>query len=289
MNKNIIVFVIGFLSISLLAGCGDGFSTAPDGLRFKIHSRSGKTALPVEGEIVRVHYTITSSSDSIIYNTYSNLGREDRIKMRSSKHKGGDIYAALAMMAPGDSMSFLINADSFFIKIRNEEVPPFVAKGSDLKFTVKTVDILSEKQLKEIENKEKLERWNAEIDDMLNYGKSHGLVLTTLDNSVKWAKRQETQGKPVVAGSVVKFHFSGALLDDTEFVNTYALGKPASVKVGETQMEPAVLSELLLLMKEGEKAVFLLPFDLGFGAKGVGNLIPPYATLVYEINIVSVD
>jgi FKBP-type peptidyl-prolyl cis-trans isomerase len=41
-------------------------------------------------------------------------------------------------------------------------------------------------------------------------------------------------------------------------------------------------------MKDGDKATFILPYDLAFGAKGVEAMIPPYSTLVYELNILNV-
>ena len=46
---------------------------------------------------------------------------------------------------------------------------------------------------------------------------------------------------------------------------------------------------MLIKMNQGDKATFILPYDLGFGAKGAEGVIPPFATLVYKINILKVE
>ena len=77
-------------------------------------------------------------------------------------------------------------------------------------------------------------------------------------------------------------------MDGNEFYNSYTAGQAQTVKVSRTQFQPIGMYEMLIKMKDGDKATFILPYDLAFGAKGVEAMIPPYSTLVYELNILNV-
>ncbi len=280
--------------IVILAGLSacNNYSKTENGLRFKFLKRSNKIALPVVGEYLQCFYSITNSEDSVVYSNFNRT--PDRILLVAPTHKGGDIMEALSIMAEGDSAQFLINADSFFFKTRLEtELPFYIKRGSDLKFIIKMDKKLNKFQVDSAVNAEKIIRWQAEAENILAYAKRKGLTME-LDSStgirVQYhAKASSDTAKAIHENSTVKFHFIGKLFDDTEFYNTYTMGQPQIVRVTKEQFQPIGMYDMLLKMKEGEKATFILPYDLGFGAKGVDLMIPPFSTLVYEINILKVE
>lgn len=287
INPVLLVLVAGSLMIS---ACNK-YSKTESGLRYKFLKRSENKSLPVEGDYLQCYYSITNAEDSIIYSIFGQT--PDRILLVKPTHKGGDIMEALSIMSEGDSAQFLINADSFYLKTRMEpELPSYVKAGTDLKFIIKMDRRLTKYQVDSLVNVDKIRRWNEEIDNINKYIKKTGLVVnldTVSGIRVQFHKTMPDTAVKISDGKVVQFHFIGKLMDGTEFYNTYTMGKPQTVRVSKEQFQPIGMYEMLIKMREGEKATFILPYDLAYGAKGVEGMIPPFSTLIYEINILKVE
>jgi FKBP-type peptidyl-prolyl cis-trans isomerase len=100
---------------------------------------------------------------------------------------------------------------------------------------------------------------------------------------------QEGTGDRVVkAGDTVSVQYTGKLEDGTKFDSSYDHGgQPFSFTVGAGQVIKG-WDEGLLGAKVGEKRTLTIPSDLGYGANGAGAAIPPNATLIFDIEIVSI-
>jgi FKBP-type peptidyl-prolyl cis-trans isomerase len=281
-----------YLMIVLLvtAGCNN-YSKTESGLRYKFLKRSEKKNLPVEGNYLQCYYSITNSEDSVVWSIFGKT--PDRILLTKPTHKGGDIMEALSIMAEGDSAQFLINADSFYLKTRMEnELPSYIKPGSDLKFVIKMDRKLTKFQVDSLINVEKIKRWNEEIVNINNFVKKNSMVVS-LDTLTgirsQFFKTMPDTATKITDGKVAQFHFIGKLMDGTEFYNSYTMGKPQTIRVSKEQFQPIGMYEMLIRMRQGEKATFILPYDLAFGADGYEGMIPPYSTLIYEINILKVE
>lgn len=89
-------------------------------------------------------------------------------------------------------------------------------------------------------------------------------------------------------GQTVAVHYRGRLLDGTPIDESYSRGKgPLIFHVGEGRVI-AGWDEAVLEMTEGEKRTIIIPHWLGYGEKGLRGLIPPSATLVYEIELLEI-
>lgn len=84
----------------------------------------------------------------------------------------------------------------------------------------------------------------------------------------------------------VTVHYSGKLLDGTEFDNTRKRGRPASFAISRVIEGWA---EGLQLMTEGSKYQFIVPPDLAYGDKGVSGIVGPQATLVFDVELLKVE
>jgi FKBP-type peptidyl-prolyl cis-trans isomerase len=274
----------------LTAGCNN-YSKTESGLRYKFLHRSDKKNLPVEGNYLQCYYSITNSEDSVVLSIFGKT--PDRIILTKPTHNGGDIMEALSIMSEGDSAQFLINADSFYLKTRMDaELPSYIKPGTDLKFVIKMDRKLTKFQVDSLVNTEKIKRWNDEIVSINKYVKKNGLIVnidTLTGLRSQFYKTMPDTATKISDGRVVQFHFIGKLMDGTEFYNTYTMGQPQTIKVSREQFQPIGMYEMLIKMREGEKATFILPYDLAFGAKGVEGMIPEYSTLVYELNILKVE
>ena len=94
-----------------------------------------------------------------------------------------------------------------------------------------------------------------------------------------------TGGKSPSATSEVTVHYSGKLIDGTEFDSSYKRGEPATFPLNG--VIPG-WTEGLQLMKEGDKWTFFIPQQLGYGSQGAGGAIPPFSTLVFDVELIKV-
>lgn len=94
---------------------------------------------------------------------------------------------------------------------------------------------------------------------------------------------KEGIGKQPIIGDTIDVNYISRLLNSKVYDKSEAT---TEFTVGN--IVPAGLDEGIALLKEGSKAVFLLPSSIGFGEKGMGAVVPPNAVLVYEIELVKV-
>ena len=97
---------------------------------------------------------------------------------------------------------------------------------------------------------------------------------------------KEGTGASPKATSTVKTQCRGSLIDGTEFFSTYEGKEPATFPVNEVIKGWA---EVLPLMKVGSKWQVVVPAELAYGEKGAGAKIGPNSTLIFEIELVSIE
>ncbi|GIJ95739.1 peptidyl-prolyl cis-trans isomerase [Capnocytophaga stomatis] len=94
-------------------------------------------------------------------------------------------------------------------------------------------------------------------------------------------------GKQAQAGDEVAVHYTGMLLDKTVFDSSYRRNQPLNFTVGVGQVIEG-WDEGILLLREGDKARFVIPADLAYGSRGAGGIIPPNAPLIFDVELVKV-
>lgn len=114
-------------------------------------------------------------------------------------------------------------------------------------------------------------------------GKKEGVVTTA--SGLQYQVLSEGNGKQPKATDNVTCHYEGSLIDGTVFDSSYKRGEPATFGL---QQVIAGWTEGLQLMKEGSKFRFFIPYMLGYGASGAGQSIPPYATLIFDVELIKV-
>lgn len=91
--------------------------------------------------------------------------------------------------------------------------------------------------------------------------------------------------KPTPTDTVI-CHYEGRLIDGTVFDSSYRRGEPASFPL---QGVIRGWTEGLQLMSIGSKFRFFIPFDLAYGAQGAGGSIPPYAALIFDVELIGIE
>ena len=113
--------------------------------------------------------------------------------------------------------------------------------------------------------------------------KRDGVVQTK--SGLQYEVLAEGNGKSPKAKDTVRCHYEGRLLDGTVFDSSYKRGEPADF--GLNQVIPG-WTEGVQLMKEGARFRFHIPYLLAYGERGAGASIPPYSTLVFDVELIKV-
>ncbi|MBC3846921.1 peptidylprolyl isomerase [Winogradskyella echinorum] len=98
---------------------------------------------------------------------------------------------------------------------------------------------------------------------------------------------QKGNGQKAEKGNMVSVHYKGQLADGTVFDSSYKRNSPLDFQVGVGQVIPG-WDEGICLLNVGDKARLVIPSDLGYGSAGAGGVIPPNATLVFDVELMDV-
>ena len=109
--------------------------------------------------------------------------------------------------------------------------------------------------------------------------------VITLPSGLQYQVLREGNGKKPKATDSVRCHYEGMLIDGTLFDSSIQRGEPATFPLNAVI---AGWTEGLQLMQEGAKFRFFIPYQLGYGERGAGGSIPPFAALVFDVELLEV-
>jgi FKBP-type peptidyl-prolyl cis-trans isomerase len=105
---------------------------------------------------------------------------------------------------------------------------------------------------------------------------------------VKIAVLRPGKGPGAVGGDTISLHYKGSLTNGKKFDSSYDRNEPFPVTLGRSSVIPGFTMGLLGI-KQGEKRRVTIPSSLGYGAQGAGGVIPPNATLVFELEALRIS
>ena len=104
------------------------------------------------------------------------------------------------------------------------------------------------------------------------------------ESGLRYKILQKGNGTQAQKGKTVSVHYKGMLLDGTTFDSSYTRKEPIEFTLGVGQVI-AGWDEGIQLLKVGDKARFVIPSDLAYGSRGAGGVIPPNATLIFDVEL----
>jgi len=177
-----------------------------------------------------------------------------------------------------------LNVDDFAQSIKD------VLKGNELKVSHREAqqivqDYFAKKEAKL--NAERAEKGKVAKEAgekyLIENAKKEGVITTP--SGLQYQVLKEGNGKKPTAKDSVKCHYEGFLIDGTVFDSSVQRGEPA---VFGLQQVIAGWTEGLQLMSEGGKYRFFIPYRLAYGEGGAGAMIPPFATLIFDVELIEV-
>lgn len=192
---------------------------------------------------------------------------------------GLGIGQQLAQMGASD-----LNIDDFADAIKD------IINGNELKVPHKDAQTIVQEYFRQQEERinairaEQGKAAKAEGEKFLaENGKKEGVV--TLKSGLQYEVLREGNGKKPKATDQVKCHYEGTLINGQVFDSSYKRNEPAVFPLN--QVIPG-WTEGLQLMQEGAKYRFYIPYILAYGESGAGGSIPPFATLIFDVELLEV-
>ena len=193
---------------------------------------------------------------------------------------GHNIGHQLIVMGLGKSL----NIDDYAAAIRDvmEGRPEQMSAAEVQQVLQHFFDELEERQ--QAEAAERGRNAKAEGEAFLAENKKRAGVVTTASGLQYEVVKQGT-GRQPKASDTVRCHYEGTLIDGTVFDSSYRRGKPADFGLRQVI---SGWTEGVQLMKEGAVYKFYLPYNLAYGERGAGADIPPFAALVFTVELIKV-
>ena len=109
--------------------------------------------------------------------------------------------------------------------------------------------------------------------------------VVTLPDGLQYQVLREGNGKKPKATDQVRCHYEGTLINGTVFDSSYKRGEPAVFGLNQVI---SGWTEGVQLMQEGAKYRFFIPYNLAYGERGAGQQIPPFAALIFDVELIEV-
>ncbi|MBO4738251.1 MAG: FKBP-type peptidyl-prolyl cis-trans isomerase [Bacteroidales bacterium] len=278
MKKLSFIATLFLVAAVVLSSCGDkkykGFKQADNGVWYKVIEKGQGTATPKVGDYIFIVASYTSSNDSIPKfeeKELSDVMREHAFE--------GDIFDAYAIMHEGDKMEFAIKADSFYMAIGApaEALKEMNITEEDvLYFTIKMKEIKS------------VEQFQAEEAAALQqYIQENNITVEPTESGLYFIQTQEGKGPKAEDGNNITVHYVGKFLDGTTFDSSVDRGEPMQVELG-SQPFIAGFEEAVKMMNAGSKATVIMPSNIAYGPSSPYSPIPPFTTLVFDLEMISI-
>jgi len=240
--------------------------TTTSGLQYVI-IKKGDGKKPKKGDEVVVHYT-GKLTDGSVFDSSVERGKPFSFKLGAGQViKGWD--EGIALLQVGDKATFTIPPELGYGKRGS---PPVIPANATLIFDVELMDVV------EMDVVEKVVPKPFDIA---------GKETVTTKSGLQYIMVKEGSGVQPESGKQVFVHYTGYLNDGSIFDSSVERGQPLPFTLGTGQVIKG-WDEGVALLKVGGKARLIIPYGLAYGEKGYPGLIPPNATLTFDVELVDV-
>lgn len=263
-----------------------GYKKGPHGIYYQLHTIGDEDSIKAKpGDYITARLSYLTIDDSVFFNGTR------KFQVLDPAYEGA-IDECFIMLSQDESATFIISADNFFGITLQSALPRFIKPADKFKVRVEMIEIQQEADY--ILEKEAFLSW---IEDFRNYEKvilkqfldEEKLDVNPLPTGIYYLNLKKGTGKMIEPGDTVLVNYEGRFLNGKFFDSTVRRNKPFQFVYGTEWQVIEGMEKAIGIMREGEKALFILPSDLAFGNRGsTNNLIPPFTSLIFEVEILKV-
>ncbi|MCX6256487.1 MAG: FKBP-type peptidyl-prolyl cis-trans isomerase [Bacteroidia bacterium] len=273
--------------ICVLFACknaGD-FKTHESGLQYFFFNHNDKASKPKQGDILVLKMVYKTESGEIVFDSREMKG-SFRMQLTKPSHPGGSVEDGLSLLNLGDSIRFMVDAQSFFEITKKQTCPPNIKPGSKLVFDVKLLGIQSYNDIEQ----ERMASYHANYDDemklLADYLKKANITVKPTASGLYYIETKKGKGARAVPGKTITVHYTGSFIDGRVFDSSLERNEPFSFELGKGSVIKG-WDEGIAMMCEGGKATLIIPSPLAYKDKQTGP-VAPFSTLIFEIEILKV-
>ena len=262
-----------------------GYSKTESDIYYQLikFGESSEKAKP--GDYLTVDIVYKTINDSVFF--------EGRRKLQITELSfPGAIEECFLMLAEEEKASFIISANDFFTKTLETTLPSFIYEGDPMKVDIDVIDVQTEEEY--IMEKEAFLHWIEDFGDyeqviLRQYVEQKKIDIPPTETGLYHIVLNEGIGEKVFIGDTVTVHYEGKFFNGKFFDSTKRRNSPFKFVYGRKWQVIEGLEEAIGRMVEGERALFILPSQIGFGETGSSTgIIPPYTSTLFDVELLEV-
>ena len=204
----------------------------------------------------------------------------------------GSIDKCFTMMCKNDSAHFIISSFDFFEKTLENVTPDYLSADGKMKIFIHLLDIQTPDEYER--EKEAFLHWIEDLGEyekvlLRQYIRETKIEVPPMENGMYYIVQQTGAGPFVAAGDTVIIHYEGHFLNGKYFDSTRRRNEPLQFVYGHQLQVIGGLEKAIGKMREGDKALVIIPSEQAFGADGsVEGIVPPFTPVIFEIELINV-
>jgi len=276
-------FAVLVMTVLFMTSCGEEYQKTENGLEYKFYVQNDGEK-PKVGDFITIDM-FYGTEDTVLFDS-KRIPDGLTFPLDSPYYKG-DLFEGIMMMSIGDSASFKVSADSFYLIIaRAPALPEFLTPGDMMTFEVKLHDFKSREE-KEMEDAAALEtRKNESVNELNTYIAENNITTPPLESGLIFIEEKRGSGPHPKVDEMVTIGLIVKLVDGTLIFSTDDRGEPFEYQYGQ-KFDTDGLEEGVGMLRKGGKATLIVPQHIAYGAEAKGQMIQPYSTIIYEVELIS--
>lgn len=287
MRSKLMLMMVAVSLMTVMNACnGQAYKTTDSGLKYKIHVVNKDQPVPAAGDILSMKMTY-GTPDTLFFNSAEMPEENMMLAMQESTYPG-DFYEMMAMLHQGDSATFILAADSFFVQTAGyPKLPDFAKDLKELEFHVMLTKIQTEEEVMAEMEAERNKLRDEEGEKIAVYVQENNIDVVPTETGMYVVVTEQGNGPKPVAGDNVKVHYTGMLLDGTKFDSSVDRDQPFEFVLGQGRVIRG-WDEGIAMLNVGSKARLIIPSEMGYGERGAGRDIPPFSPLIFDVELIDI-
>jgi FKBP-type peptidyl-prolyl cis-trans isomerase FkpA len=284
---SLLILLISFVSLT----CDKfskypGYKRARHGIYYQLQTIGEDSVKAKPGDYITVKLAYLTMNDSVFFEGTR------KFQVHEPAYEGA-IDECFYMLSEEERATFILSAGRFFSITLQSALPRYITAGNSIKIDVEMLEIQSEEDF--IREKEAFLSWIEDFGDyekviLKQFIEEEKLNVEPLPSGIYYLNIRPGNGKKVEQGDTVTVNYEGRFLNGKFFDSTIKRQQPFQFVYGTEWQVIKGMEEAIGMMQEGEKSIFIMPSELGFGNRGSSNqVIPPFTSLIFEVEILKVS